>query len=279
MVRYSEIGLKSTPVRLRFENQLKDAMLSMLASDGIEAIVEKGDARLYVYASDNDKAIRSLRKVFGIGSMSVAEVTTSSMEDICRVAADYSRGRISEGQSFAVKPRREGSHQYKSTDVGREAGSAIFLENEHLGIRVDLTSPDKIFYVEVRENKAYVFDDYIRCHAGLPVGTQGRVVAYLGDDRSTLSAWLMMKRGCRIMARGIDTAGILIHYDPEMKFLAEDQEDPRSTLGYVLGTSLEDIGDVDVSKYQLPAYFPTIGMSDAKVAETIASLKKECEIN
>ncbi|MGE0015412.1 MAG: THUMP domain-containing protein [Candidatus Methanomethylophilaceae archaeon] len=279
MVRYSEIGLKSTPVRLRFENQLKDCMLSMLAFDGVEAIVEKGDARFYVYSSDNDRALWSLRKVFGIGSMSIAEVTTSSMEDICHTAAEYSKGRIREGESFAVRPRREGTHQYKSTDVGREAGSAIFLENQHLGVRVDLTSPDKVFYVEVRENKAYIFDDYMRCHAGLPVGTQGRVVAFLGDDRSTLSAWLMMKRGCRIMARGSDSAGILIHYDPGMKFLSADQEDPRSALGYVFGTSLEEIENVDVSKYELPLYFPTVGMSDEQVGKKIASLKEECKIN
>jgi len=279
MVRYSEIGLKSTPVRLRFENQLKDCMLSMLAFDGVEAIVEKGDARFYVYASDNRKALWSLRKVFGIGSMSVAEVTTSSMEDICRTAAEYSKGRMREGQSFAVRPRREGTHPYRSTDVGREAGSAIFLENQHLGVRVDLTSPDKVFYVEVRENKAYIFEDYMRCHAGLPVGTQGRVIAYLGDDRSTLSAWLMMKRGCRIMARGSDSAGILIHYDPDMKFLSEDQEDPRSALGYVFGNSLEDIEKVDVSKYELPIYFPTVGMSDEQVGKMMASLIEECKIN
>ncbi len=279
MVRYSEIGLKSTPVRLRFENQLKDCMLSMLAFDGVEAIVEKGDARFYVYASDNDKALWSLRKVFGIGSMSIAEVTTSSMEDICRAAAEYSKGRIREGQSFAVRPRREGTHPYRSTDVGREAGSAIFLENQHLGVHVDLTSPDKVFYVEVRENKAYIFEDYMRCHAGLPVGTQGRVVAFLGDDRSTLSAWLMMKRGCRIMARGSDSTGILIHYDPDMKFLSEDQEDPRSALGYVFGTPLEDIEKVDVSKYELPIYFPTVGMSDEQVGKMIDSLKEECKIN
>lgn len=279
MVRYSEIGLKSPPVRMRFENQLKDAMLSMLAADGVEALVDKGDARFYVQTADNDSAIMSLRKVFGIGSLSVAEVTTSSMEDICRTAAEYSKGRISQGESFAVKPRREGTHPYKSMDVGREAGSAIFEENEHLGVRVDLTNPDKIFYVEVRENKAYVFDEYVRCHGGLPVGSQGRVIAFLGDDRASLSTWLMMKRGCRVMVRGKDSAGILIHYDPEMRFIEDDQEDPRSALGYVIGTPLEKIQDVDVSKYDLPVYFPTIGMSDAKVNEMIESLKKECKIN
>ncbi len=279
MVRYSEIGLKSTPVRIRFENHLKDAMLSMLAADGVEALVDRGDARYYVQTADTDSAIRSLRKVFGIGSLSVAEVTTSSMEDICRTAAEYSKGRIFENESFAVKPRREGSHPYKSMDVGREAGSAIFVENEHLGVKVDLTNPDKIFYVEVRENKAYVFDEYVRCHGGLPIGSQGRVITFLGDDRASLSTWLMMKRGCRVTARGKDSAGILIHYDPEIKFIDEGQEDPRNILGYVMGIPLEKIDEVDVSKYDLPVYFPTIGMSDTKVKEMIASLKKECKIN
>ena len=279
MVRYSEIGLKSTLVRIRFENQLKDAMLSMLAADGVEALVDKGDARYYVQTTDNDSAIKSLRKVFGIGSLSVAEVTTSSMEDIRHTVAEYSKGRIFQNESFAVKPRREGSHPYKSMDVGREAGSAIFVENEHLGVRVDLTNPDKIFYVEVRENKAYVFDEYIRCHGGLPLGSQGRVIAFLDDDRASLSTWLMMKRGCRIMARGKDSAGILIHYDPDIIFIEEGQEDPRSALGYVMGTPLEKIKDVDVSKYDLPVYFPTVGMSDSKVNKMIESLKKECKIN
>jgi len=46
-----------------------------------------------------------------------------------------------------------------------------------------------------------------------------------------------------------------------------------------MGTSLEKIQEVDVSKYDLPIYFPTIGMTDAKVNEMIESLKKECKIN
>ena len=72
MVRYSEIGLKSTPVRTRYEDQLRDSMLSMLAADGVEALIDKGDARFYVRTSDYEKTIKSLKKVFGVGSLSVA---------------------------------------------------------------------------------------------------------------------------------------------------------------------------------------------------------------
>ena len=270
LIRYAEIGLKSAPVRRRFENQLKDNILTMLMEDGVEALVTKRGARYYVEATDPDAAVRSVRKVFGVASISVAEVCSSKMEDMCAVAAEYSKGRISEGQSFAVKARREGSQGYSSMDVGREVGSAIFLANEDIGVKVNLTDPEVIFYVEVRDNQAYIFQDYIRCHAGLPVGSQGKVVAHVEDDRGLVSAWLMMKRGCRVLLRGEDYLPLLRQYDPIMK--AVDRDVGRNIFGYVLGTRLEDVGKVDVSSYDLPVYFPTMGMTDEEVeilAETI----------
>ena len=265
LVRYSEIGLKSAPVRRRFENQLKDNMLSMLMEDGVEALVTKNGARYYVEATDPDAAVASLRRVFGVGSISVAEECDSSrMEDICSKAAEYSRSRISAGQSFAVKARREGSQGYTSMDVGREAGSAIFIANEDRGVRVDLTDPDVVFYVEVRENRAFVFGEYIRCHAGLPVGSQSKVIAEVGDERGMVAAWLMMKRGCRVIAHGdADLIALLRRYDPLLKV---GDGNPQA-LGYVLGTSLDGLDAVDVSSYDVPVYFPTIGMSDDEVSE------------
>lgn len=264
LIRYAEIGLKSAPVRRRFENQLKDNILTMLMEDGVEALVTKRGARYYVEATDPDAAVRSVRKVFGVASISVAEVCSSGMEDMCTVAAEYSKGRISAGQSFAVKARREGSQGYSSMDVGREVGSAIFLANEDIGVEVDLTDPDVVFYVEVRDNQAYIFQDYIRCHAGLPVGSQGKVIAHVGDDRGLVSAWLMMKRGCRILLRGDEYLPILRQYDPIMRAVGHDGG--RNVFGYVLGTALEDVGTVDVSAYDLPVYFPTMGMTDDEVA-------------
>lgn len=265
LVRYAEIGLKSAGIRKRFENQLKDNVLTMLMEDGVEALVTQKGARLYVESNDSDAAVASLRKVFGVASISVAEVCSSKIEDICAMAAEYSRSRIGQGQSFAVKARREGSQGYTSMDVGREAGSAIFIANEDKGVKVDLTNPEVVFYIEVRDNRAYIFLDYIRCHAGLPVGSQGKVVAQVDDERGMVSAWLMMKRGCRVLAQGSGEVGELRKYDPMMKVL--DGNVPRNVMGYVLGVSLDEIGDVDVSKYDLPVYFPTIGMTDVEVSD------------
>ena len=267
LMRYAEIGLKSIPVRKRFESTLKDNLLNMLMQDGVEALVTNKGARFYVEAADIDAAVRSVRKVFGIASLSVAEESTSKMEDMCQTAAEYSRSRLSEGQSFAVKARREGTQSYTSLDMGREIGSAIFLANEDKGVKVDLTDPDVVFYVEARDNRAFIFQDYVRCHAGLPVGTQGKVIAIVdGSERSVVSAWLMMKRGCRTLIKGDGDFSVLKQYDTYIRAYDETRDDAKKVLGIVMGTDLGGLDGVDVTQYDLPVFFPTIGMTDEEVS-------------
>ena len=273
LIRYAEIGLKSAPVRRRFENTLKDNMLNMLMQDGVEALVTNKGARFYVEATDIDVAVRSVRKVFGVASLSIAEVCSSKMEDMCQIAADYSKSRLSDGQSFAVKARREGSQGYTSLDMGREIGSAIFLANEDKGVKVDLTDPDVTFYVEARDNRAFIFLDYVKCHAGLPVGTQGKVIAkFDGSERSMVSAWMMMKRGCRVLIDGEGDFSPLSQYDTYVRAYDPQKDDEKRILGIVMGSDIGDIDDIDVSQYELPVFFPTIGMTDEEVHDCFETI-------
>jgi len=275
LVRYSEIGLKSKPIRKRFEMQLKDNIMRMLARDRIEALVTSDNSRLYVKADDIEAAVRSVKRVFGVSSLSVAEICGPDMNEICAAAARYSLSRVKKGQSFAVRARREGTHPYTSMELGKEAGSAIFLAND--GIKVDLTSPDVTFYIEVRNNKAYVFGSYVRAYAGLPLGSQGKVIAEVNDDRGLLSAWLMMKRGCRAIVHGNYGIDVLGSFDPSLKIAAEGEEERfrKDVLGLVLGTPLTGLENVDVSRYPVPVYFPTMGMSDHEVSSMLEMIRSD----
>jgi len=273
LIRYSEIGLKSRPVRKRFETQLKDNMMNMLARDRVEAIVVFDGSRFYVETEDTDAAVRSLRRVFGIASLSVTEECGSSMNEICEAIAAFSRSRIKEGQSFAVRARREGTHPYNSMELGKEAGSAVFLANKD--VIVNLTDPDVIFYVEVRNNKARIFNEYIRAHAGLPLGSQGRVIAEVNNDRGLLSAWLMMKRGCKAIIHGNYGINVLEAFDPALRVIDNSSEYRKDISGIVLGTSVDELEGIDVTRYGVPVYFPTIGMSDDEVSEMLNNIRSE----
>jgi thiamine biosynthesis protein ThiI len=152
-------------------------------------------------------------------------------------------------------------------DLGREAGSAIFLSNND--IKVDLTDPDVTFYVEVRNNKAYIVHEYLPGPGGLPLGCQGKVVAVVDDERGVLSAWMMMKRGCRAFVHGSYDMSLLRRYDPSLRTI-EKGDTVNGILGKVLGTPLDGLDPAVLS--DVPVYFPTIGMNDAEVKEMLRSI-------
>jgi tRNA uracil 4-sulfurtransferase len=64
--------------------------------------------------------------------------------------------------------------------------------------KVDLETPDIEVFVEVRDDKSYLYAETLQGPGGLPVGSQGRVLVLLKDLHSLIAAWLMMKRGCTI---------------------------------------------------------------------------------
>ena len=275
LLRYSEIGLKGISVRNRWENRLKDNILQMLAADGVEALVTRGQARFYVEASDLDAAIRSIRKVFGVGSISIAETCANDMETICSTVAEYSKSRMVKGKTFAVKARREGGQKYTSMDLAKSCGDAIWNANLDKDPKVNLKDPDIVFWVESRPRDAFIFQDYIYCHAGLPMGSQGHVLAYVDNDRGVLSALLMMKRGCKVVVRGEYGLDILREYDPNLKVVDDNYITAGRVLGFVKGFGLDDIEGFDPSEYALPVFFPTVGMSDSEVEERLEVYRKE----
>ncbi len=275
LLRYSEIGLKGISVRNRWENRLKDNILQMLAADGVEALVTRGQARFYVETADLDAAIRSIRKVFGVGSISIAETCSNDMETICSTVAEYSKSRMVKGKTFAVKARREGGQKYTSMDLAKSCGDAIWNANLDKDPKVNLKDPDIVFWVESRPRDAFIFQDYIYCHAGLPMGTQGHVLAYVDNDRGVLSALLMMKRGCKVIVRGEYGLDLLREYDPNLKVVDDNYITAGRVLGFVKGYGLDDIEDYDPSGFDLPVFFPTVGMSDSEVEERMEVYRKE----
>lgn len=284
LVRYAEVGLKSPGVRRYFESILIDNMMNALASHGIEALVSSEQGRIYVTTDRIDSAVPLLRRVFGVASVSPALMGDSGMEEMKALAAEYSRQVLGPGRSFAVKARREGNHPYRSMDVGRELGSAIFLANEDRGVRVDLTRPDITFYVEIRERNAYLFSEHLPGPGGLPMGSQGKVVAVVEDERDALAAWMMMKRGCRVIAwspTGAGPCGLLRDWDPKLRVItgrdrARVLRDTKA-LALVYGLTLRDIDRIKALPPDPPSFFPLVGLSEEEISERLAVIQSSAD--
>ena len=198
IARYGEIGLKSPKIRSRFERKLVKNIKATF-----ECEVERNQGRIYIFPQDFDEGIEKLNRVFGVVSYSPAISTDSTYEGIDETLTAYTEELISEGvldedTKFAIKCRRVGNHDYTSQEMAAHCGGVV--RNVILS-PVDLTNPDLTIFVEIRENRAFIYHEKIRGPGGLPLGTQGKVVVLLSSGiDSPVAAYLMMKRGCEVVA-------------------------------------------------------------------------------
>jgi thiamine biosynthesis protein ThiI len=280
LVRYAEMGLKSRAVRKRFENILVENMMSAMAGAGLEGIVRTEQGRVFVQTDQVADAVKVLCRVFGVSSVSPVVQASSEIEEMKRAVASYSLDLMREGRSFAVRARRTGEHPYTSMELGKELGSAIWLANEDKRPRVDLKHPDLEFYVEVRDKKAYIFSQYVDGPGGLPMGSQGRAVALLEEERDALAAWLIMKRGCRVIGIGQEDSEpvrVLRRWDPEMRLVPPgdlaDLVKRHRAVAAVFGYGIQDFQKIKTISIPAPAFFPVIGMTKQEIEERIAAIR------
>ena len=202
IVRYGELALKSTGVRNWYEKILMKNIAAMLDSRSIPySLIRREWGRIFIETTDS-RAAGAAADVFGVVSTSSALITEPDLESAARTCALLGTRLIREGESFAIRARRSGNHSFTSADLGRNCGDAVWnaLEKEGINPRVDLSSPDKEIFVEMRQNLAYVYLETVKGVGGLPLGTQGSMVVLMsGGIDSPVAAWLMMKRGVMII--------------------------------------------------------------------------------
>ena len=180
IARYGEIGLKSPKVRSRFERKLVKNIKATF-----ECEVDRNQGRIYIHPKDFDDGIEKLNRVFGVVSYSPATSTNADYANIDETLTEYTRDLVDEGildenTKFAIKCRRVGTHDFTSQEMAAHCGGVV--RNVVLA-PVDLTNPDLTIF------------------GGLPLGTQGKVVVLLSSGiDSPVAAYLMMKRGCEVVA-------------------------------------------------------------------------------
>ena len=202
IVRFGpEVGVKSKPVRLRYEKLIARHVREALRQHGLPSSgMRYTFGRLYVRTPAADEAAEVIARVFGVSSTSPAISTSSELEAIASLGVELAKAVLRPGMSFAVRCRRVGEHPYTSMDVCRVLGERILAELGHLGLRVDLEAPDAVIFVEVRGHEAYLYSRVVEGVGGYPLGVQGKVLGLLSSGiDSPVACWLAMRRGCLLV--------------------------------------------------------------------------------
>jgi thiamine biosynthesis protein ThiI len=205
VVRHGDIGVKSSAVQADMERTLRENVAAMLADRGIDGTVDRDWGRVVVRTSEPDAAADAASDTFGVVSASPARSVPPALDAITGALADAAR-ECYDGGAFAVDARRAGSHDFDSHDVNEAGGDAVWsAAADEFDPEVNLDDPDVTFYVEVRDEEAFVFTDHREGPGGMPLGTQAPLVALVsGGIDSPVAAWQAMKRGSPVVPLYLD---------------------------------------------------------------------------
>ena len=202
IARYGEIGLKSQKIRSRFERRL---VKNIKATFDCE--VDRNQGRIFIFPKDFEEGLEKLNRVFGVVSYSPAISTYANYTDIDETLGNYvdeliAEGILDENTKFAIRCRRVGTHEFSSQEMAAHCGGVV---RKKILAPVDLTNPDLTIFVEIRDDDAFIYHEKIEGPGGLPLGTQGKVVVLLSSGiDSPVATYLMMKRGCEVIALHFD---------------------------------------------------------------------------
>jgi thiamine biosynthesis protein ThiI len=196
IVRYGEIALKGKATRKHFENSLVKNIKNALNKEQIFYKIKRDWGRIYIYTNQMNNSIPILQKIFGITSISPALQTQSDMDSMSKLAVNISKESLTKEKSFAIRATRTGEHNFTSQDVAVKIGNDVV---EATKASVNLTNPDFELFIEIRDENAFIFTEKIRGTGGLPLGTQGKILALIDNPKSILAAWYLMRRGCKIL--------------------------------------------------------------------------------
>ncbi|MFB6135776.1 MAG: tRNA sulfurtransferase [Halobacteriaceae archaeon] len=256
LVRYGgDIHTKSAAVRHRMEERLAENVAAHLDARGLDGEVETRWSRPRVHTTESqvEAVADAAAEAFGVVSTSPVLRVDSARAAIEDALARTAREHY-DGGTFAVDARRATDDlPFTSEDAERFGGTAVWeaVEGE-FDPEVDLDDPDRTFAVEIREEGTFVSVDAVEGPGGLPLGSQGRLVALVsGGIDSPVAAYEVMRRGSPVVPVYLDLGD---YGGPDHR--ARALESVRTLAGYA-------------PNFETPTYVVPAGEVAADLAETV----------
>ncbi|MDD6920665.1 MAG: tRNA 4-thiouridine(8) synthase ThiI [Eubacteriales bacterium] len=203
IVRLGETVLKGKN-KSYFEKKIVERIKRLVKRLGDVSVVRK-EGLIFVYSDKDikeDEILKEMGKVFGIASISQAVELDSHVEDIYEEAVKYMLDLMDkkEVKTFKVEVKRaDKSFPIKSPQMAKNVGAAVLKGCKVL--KVDVNNPDVKLFVNIRQDKTYIYQDKVDGFGGLPLGTNGKGMVLLsGGIDSPVAAFMMAKRGMAIEA-------------------------------------------------------------------------------
>ena len=269
LIHYGEIGIKGKN-RAVFENCLVRNIKKALGNEIEKIYREYGRILVKEGEKVNHEMLKEkLAKIPGIENFSFAYEVDLDIEEMKKIAMEIAKNE--KFSTFKISARRSNKEfPYSSMQINEIVGEEI---KEKLNKKVKLENPELTIFIEVGNKKAYVYKEKHSGIGGLPVGSQGKVVALLsGGIDSPVAAWLMIKRGCSVVFIHFYNESLVSSPKKVEEIIEKLTEYQLSSKAYFIpfGTLQYEIIKNVQSKYRMIIYRRVM----TKIANEIASMEK-----
>jgi len=196
LVRYGDLTLKGKNKKT-FINTCIKRIKERVQNDVVE--YKKSHNRLYIILNGQaaDPIIKQLKTVSGLAGFTKVSRSDKSIEAIAKTALKRLK-HIKKPTTMKVETKRsDKGFPLTSQEISQQVASIVLSSHPYLD--ADVHHPDLTLNVEVREENAYVFTDFIEGMRGFPVGTMGKGIVLLsGGIDSPVAAYLSMVKGIEV---------------------------------------------------------------------------------
>lgn len=198
---FPEITIKSPPVRKRFIKHLRENLKELFRELSFPVQVTRDWDKIDVFAeTEEPAAIAQVAEILshtpGIAYFSqVQTYPLGDLEDIFqKTRAIWADGL--EDKTFCVRVKRNGDHDFTSTEVERYVGGGLNQHTQAKGVK--LKNPEVTVRLEIKREQLHVIERQTQGLGGFPLGSQEPVLSLVsGGFDSTVSSYLTIKRGIR----------------------------------------------------------------------------------
>ncbi|KID57982.1 tRNA s(4)U8 sulfurtransferase [Pseudoalteromonas luteoviolacea CPMOR-1] len=198
---HPEIVIKSKSVRKRFTKILEKNIKLLLGRVDEKIFVKNNWDNITVVSQLSDDKTRlalidGLKRVPGVTLfLEVQEVTFETLDDIYQHTLPLVREQIAH-KTFCVRVKRQGKHDFTSSDVERYVGGGLNQNVETASVK--LTRPQETVKIEIKDQFAYIVRAQYRGLGGFPLPTQEDVLSLMsGGFDSGVASYQMIRKGAR----------------------------------------------------------------------------------
>ncbi|URJ25306.1 tRNA uracil 4-sulfurtransferase ThiI [Candidatus Blochmannia ocreatus (nom. nud.)] len=195
-----EITIKSRPIRIFFINILITNIKNIFKRNNEPITIIRHWDYLEIKCKNNQRIYNILQNIPGIHHfLLVEEYTYTSLQDIYqKIALNFNNKNIIFAEkTFCIRVKRYGNQNFTSKEAECYLGNKIIQMIKN--IKVNLTNPEKIIYIEIKHNKLFIVIKRYEGLNGFPIGTQKELLSLIsGGFDSAVSSYMLIRRGCTV---------------------------------------------------------------------------------